>query len=146
DNLADAARRLALQIRSVRASTGIELDAAFAGLSQTDVDGLMVATDPFFFDWKDQIIASAARLSLPTLYIRREFADAGGLMSYGSNSDETYGWVGDYAGRILAGARPGDLPVQQPIKLEFVINLKTAKSLGLEVSPQLLARADEVIE
>jgi putative ABC transport system substrate-binding protein len=141
-----AARALGLQVRVVNAKTEGDIDTAFAALSEMQVGALLVTTDPFFFARAPQIVAAAAHLKLPALYIRREFASAGGLISYGSNSDETYRVVGDYAGRILAGAKAGDLPVQQPVKLELVINLTAAKALGLDVPPTVLARADEVIE
>jgi putative ABC transport system substrate-binding protein len=142
----NASRALGLQVRVLNARTDREIDDAFAALAGIRVGALLVTTDPFFFARANQIVAAAAALKLPALYIRREFVLAGGLLSYGSNSDETYRVIGDYAGRILAGAKPGDLPVQQPIKLELVINLITAKALKLDIPPTLLARADEVIE
>jgi putative ABC transport system substrate-binding protein len=130
----------------LQASTEPELDAAFASLTQARADALFVMTDPFLFTRAHQIIALAAYLKVPTLYFRREFAHAGGLMSYGSTIEEIYRVPGDYAGRILKGANAGDLPVQQPTRFELVINLKTAKALGLDVPPTLLAIADQVIE
>ena len=145
-DLQEPARALGLQIKIFSATTERDLDAAFASLAQMRADALVVMTGPFFFTHSDQIVASAARLALPTLYFRREFAAAGGLMSYGSNADDTYRVLGDYAGRILKGEKPRDLPVQQPTKFEMVLNLKTAKALRLEMPDNLLALADEVIE
>ena len=110
------------------------------------VGALLVAPNPMFVTEADRLITLAARHAIPTLYWRREFAEAGGLMSYGSNLAETLHVVGTYAGRILKGEKPGDLPVQQATKFELVINLKTAKALGLDVPPAMQARADEVIE
>jgi len=142
----EAARVLGKQTRVLYASTDGELDAAFANLAQVRADALHVNTNPFFVTRAAKIIAAAARLALPTTYGRREFTDIGGLMSYGTNSNDSYRVLGDYAGRILKGEKPGDLPVQQSTKFEFVINLKTAKALGLEIPPTLSALADEIIE
>jgi putative ABC transport system substrate-binding protein len=141
-----AARQLGLQIRLVEATDQHELDAAFASFSQTRPDALLLAAHPLFFVRAEHIVAAAAHLSIPTVYVRREFAAVGGLMSYGTNTEEYNRVLGEYAGRILKGEKPGDLPVQQPTKFELVINLKTAKTLGLEIPPGLLAIADEVIE
>jgi putative ABC transport system substrate-binding protein len=142
----NAAHMLGVQVEILNASTERDLDAAFASLAQIRADALLVVTDPFFFTRRSQIVALAAHHLVPTLYFRREFTAAGGLMSYGSNAAENYRVLGDYAGQILNGAKPGDLPVQNPTKFELVINLTTAKTLGLTVPPTLLAIADEVIE
>ena len=140
------ARQIGLQIEMVEAGNQRELDAAFARFAQTRPDALLFATSPFFFVRADQIVAAAARLAIPAVYVRREFAAAGGLMSYGAKGEEYYFVLGAYAGRILKGEKAGDLPVQQPTRFEFVINLKTAKALGLTIPETLLATADEVIQ
>jgi putative ABC transport system substrate-binding protein len=141
-----AARAVGQQLAILRASTQSDIDAAFASLVQGQVIGLLVATSPFFVTQADHIIALAARRALPAIYFRREIAEAGGLMSYGSSTAELYGQMGSYAGKILGGANPADLPVVLATKFELVVNLKTAKTLGLEIPPNLFARADEVIE
>jgi len=146
DDVQNAARAIGWNTRLLQVATEAQLDAAMASLKGLQADALLVSTDPFFFLRAQQIIALAARYALPAFYPRREFAAAGGLVSYGSDDTETYRIMGVYAGRILKGEKPGDLPVQNPTKFELVINLKTAKALGLEVPPNLLARADEVIE
>jgi putative ABC transport system substrate-binding protein len=142
----EAARAAGLQIRILNAGTEEELGESFASLAQMRADALIVEVDPFLFSRANKIVATAARLMLPAAYHRREFVAAGGLMSYGPNAEEGYRVLGEYAGRILKGVKPRDLPIQQSIKLEFVINLKAAKALGLTVPPGLLAAADEVIE
>ena len=141
-----AARNVGQEITILNASTIRDIDAAFARLAQMRADALLVAADPFFFNRAAQLVVLAARHAIPTLYSRREFAAAGGLMSYGSNSNDSYRLLGVYAARILKGEKPGDLPIQRPTKFELVINLSTAKALGLDMPATLLARADEVIE
>jgi putative ABC transport system substrate-binding protein len=115
-------------------------------LSQLKVDALLVAADPLFTELNDQIVALANRYKIPAIYASREFIVAGGVMSYGASEADAYRAAGVYAGKILKGAKPAALPVQLPTKFDLVINLKAAKSLGLTVSPSLIARADEVIE
>jgi putative ABC transport system substrate-binding protein len=145
-DMQEAVRALALQIHVLRASTDSEIDSAFESIAQQRIPALAVGSDPFFVTRREQLIAQAARHAVPTMYSRREFAEAGGLMSYGSSTVEVYRQIGLYTGQILNGANPADLPVMQPTKFEFVINLKTAKALGLEFPPGLLAIADEVID
>ncbi|KFG70764.1 ABC transporter substrate-binding protein [Microvirga sp. BSC39] len=128
------------------ASTERDIDLAFEGLKQKRLDALLIAADPFLFARADQLIALAAQEEIPTLYFRSEFAQAGGLISFGSNFADFFRVIGLYAGQILRGAKPAELPVQQPTKFELVINHKTAKALGLTVPPSLLSQADEVIE
>ena len=140
-----AAAALGLKLQIVKAEKDSEIDPAFAALGG-DIDGLAVAIDGFLIGQRDRIVAQAAARRLPAIYPSREFADAGGLASYASRWADVYRGAGTYAGRILKGARPADLPVQEPTSYELVINMKTAKALGLAVSPSILARADEVIE
>jgi putative tryptophan/tyrosine transport system substrate-binding protein len=146
NDIRSSAASIGREIVILNASTIAEIDAAFATLRQMRAEALSVAVDPFFFDRGSQIVVLAARHAMPALYFRREFAAVGGLMSYGSNAAEGYRVLGVYAGRILKGENPGDLPIQLPTKFELVINLSTARALALEVPPSLLARADEVIE
>jgi putative ABC transport system substrate-binding protein len=141
-----AAGVLGRTLRRVATGTASELGPAFAALAQQGITALFVNTDPLFTVHRDQIVALAARHGIPTAYDRREFAAIGGLISYGADQTEDYRQMGRYTGRILKGEKPSDLPVQQAAKIELIINLKSAKSLGLTVSPTLLARADEVIE
>ena len=142
----DAARSLGLQLHVLNASTEGEIDAAFEKLIELRAGGLLVSTDAFLGIQRDQIVALAARHAVPAIYGVREFATAGGLMSYGTDLADAYRQVGIYAGKILKGAKPADLPVQRVVRVEFVINLKTAKTLGLTFPITLLGRADEVIE
>jgi putative ABC transport system substrate-binding protein len=128
------------------ASTEAEIDAAFTSLVQLGAGALVAASDPFFNSRRKQLIALASRYTVPAIWEWREFAEAGGLISYGASMAGVFRLVGVYAGKILKGAKPADLPVQQPTKFELVINLKTAKALGLTVPSSILALADEVIE
>jgi putative tryptophan/tyrosine transport system substrate-binding protein len=141
-----AARALGLQIHIVQASTERDIDATFASLARLGVGALVILPNAFFVSRRDQIAALAIRHAMPTIYYQTEFAAAGGLMGYGPSVADGYRQVGNYAARILKGEQPGDLPVQQPTKFELVINLKTAKSLGLDVPVQIQQLADEVIE
>jgi putative tryptophan/tyrosine transport system substrate-binding protein len=141
-----AARTLDVQIQFYDARTNREIDAAYAALTRERPDAVFVAPDGFFVSRRVQLIALAARHALPAAYSEREFVEAGGLMNYGTNVNDMLRQVGVYAGRILKGAKPADLPVVQATKFELVINLQTARLLGLEVPPTLLARADDVIE
>jgi putative ABC transport system substrate-binding protein len=145
-DMQEAARtkRVELPILEARSESGI--DAAFASLVQLQAGGLVVGSDPFFNSRREQLVALAARHVVPAIYEWREFAVAGGLISYGTSLAGIYRQDGIYAGRILNGAKPADLPVEQPTRFELVVNLKTAKELGLTVPPSILARANEVIE
>ena len=142
----EAAGSKGLRLRLLKASTESEIDAAFASLDQLHAEALLVGTDPFFFNRRQQLVALASRHAVPAIYEFRDFAADGGLVSYGPSLAGTWRQVGNYAGKILKGAKPADLPVQQPTTFELVVDLKTAKELGLTVPPSILARADEVIE
>ena len=142
----DAARSLGLQLHVLDASTEGEIDAAFEKLIEVRAGGLLVSVESFLISQRDQIVALAARHAVPAIYGNREFVAAGGLMIYGTDPADAFRQVGTYAGKILKGAKPADLPVQQVARVEFVINLKTAKTLGLTFPITLLGRADEVIE
>jgi putative ABC transport system substrate-binding protein len=141
-----AARAVGRNLIILKASTASEIDAAFASLVQQRVGALVVTGDPLFVSQRDKVVTLAARHAVPTIYVQREFAVAGGLIGYGTNLTDAYRQVGIYAGRILKGAKVADLPVVQPTKFELVINIKTAKALGLQVPDKLLALADEVVE
>jgi putative ABC transport system substrate-binding protein len=141
-----AARPLGWQVNVMRANGRGDLDAAFQRLAQERVDALLITTDPIFESQRDQIVALAAHHAVPAIYALREYASAGGMMSYGASISDVYRQAGLYVGRILKGEKPADLPVMQSSKFDFVINLKTAKALGLTIPPNLLALADEVIE
>jgi putative ABC transport system substrate-binding protein len=145
-DLPEAARAIGLQIQILNASTSREIEVAFATLVRDRADALFVAPDTFFISRRVQFATLATRHGIPAAYSTRDEVEAGGLMSYGTDIPDMWRQVGVYAGQVLKGAKPADLPVMQPTKFEFVINLVTARALGLEVPPTLLARADEVIE
>jgi ABC-type uncharacterized transport system substrate-binding protein len=146
NEIQEAAQALRLQIRILKASTGTELDAAFAGLAQLRADALMVGSGYLLDDRREQVAALAARHRVPAIYQYRENIAAGGLMSYGASRVDSYRLTGVYAGRVLKGEKPADLPVARATKFELVINLKTANALGLTIPPSLFAQADDVIE
>jgi putative tryptophan/tyrosine transport system substrate-binding protein len=145
-DLQAAARVLGLQLHVLHASTERDIDTAFTTLVQLQVAGLVVTPDAFFASRNDQLTALAARHPIPTMFFSRAFAAAGGLMSYGGDLTDSFRQAGVYGGRIFKGEKPADLPVQQATKLELIINLKTAKTLGITFPLALLGRADEVIE
>lgn len=142
----DAARAKGVRLHTLRASTESEIDAAFASIDRLNCRSLLVGTDPFFLSRREQLVTLASHHALPAIYNVREFATAGGLVSYGPNLTAAFHLLGTYAGKVLNGAKPSDLPVQQSAEFDLVINLKTAKALGLTVPQLLLAQADEVIE
>jgi putative ABC transport system substrate-binding protein len=142
----EAAHSLGINLHVLRASNDTEIESAFAAMSQQKVGALIGASDTFLFGRRAQIVSLAARFRIPATYYLREFAQAGGLMTYGNNLAATYRLVGNYVGRILKGEKPGDLPILQATEFEFVINLKTAKSLGLSIPASMQLVADEMIE
>jgi putative ABC transport system substrate-binding protein len=142
----DAARAIGLQIQVLKASSSREIEAALATLARERPDGLFVGADGFFSSRRVQFATLTVRHAIPTTFSNRDYVDAGGLMSYGTSLVDMSHHVGVYAGRILKGTKPSDLPVTQPTKFEFVLNMQTARALGLDVPPGLLAIADEVIE
>lgn len=144
--LSDAAAAIGLQIRVVNADTEPAIDAAFATLAQQRVDALLIANDPFLSNRRSQIVALSSRDAMPAIYSLREDVAAGGLVSYGTDLLEMFHQSGIYVGRVLKGAEPASLPVMQPTKYNLVVNLKTAKTLGITIPPTLLAITDEVIE
>jgi putative tryptophan/tyrosine transport system substrate-binding protein len=139
-------RALGIQLPLLKASNALEIEEVFSALVRDRIDALQIGVDPLFGNHIDQLVALATRHKVPTIYPWREFTAAGGLMNYGASIPDAFRQVGVYTGQILKGAKPSDLPVQQPTKLEFVLNLKAAKAIGLEFPAKLLALADEVIE
>ena len=134
------------KLRILNVSSDADLDAILANQSRAEFDALAVTAGPLLNSRRESIVAMAKRIAIPAIFEARESVEIGGLMAYGPSIPDAYRWVGIYSGRVLKGEKPADLPVLQPTKFELVINLKTAKALGLEVPPSLLARADEVIE
>jgi ABC-type uncharacterized transport system substrate-binding protein len=145
-DMQEAARTKGVQLPVVKASTEIEIETAFATLIQLQAAALVVSVDSFFTSQREQLVALAARYAVPAIYSGRDFAAPGGLITYGTRNTAAFRELGVYAGKILKGAKPADLPVQQPTTFELVVNLKTAKALGLTVPPSILARANEAIE
>ena len=141
-----AVRGTGLELEILRAATDEEIDAAFEIVAQRRIPALAVGADPYFDTRRSKLVALAARYAVPAIFQFREYAVVGGLMSYGIDLSDVYRQVGDYAGQILKGAKPAELPVLQPTKFQFVINLKAAKALGVDISPNLLSLTDEVIE
>jgi putative ABC transport system substrate-binding protein len=145
-SLQTAAEGLGWPIDIIRVSTEAQIDRALADITQRGIGALIVSSDPLFFIARERLVVLATRYILPTIFADREQADAGGLISYGASRPEAYRQAGAYVGRILNGEKPGDLPVVLPTKFNLIVNLKTAKALGIAVPPSVLARADEVIE
>jgi putative ABC transport system substrate-binding protein len=145
-DLEEAGRAIGRQILMVNAANEHEFHAAFAKVVQAGAGGLLIGASPFLLSQRRQLVALAGRHALPTMYNQREFVEVGGLISYGPSQSDAFRRAGVYVGRILKGEQPGDLPVELAAKFELVINLATAKALGIEIPPTLLARADEVIE
>jgi putative tryptophan/tyrosine transport system substrate-binding protein len=146
EDIRAAARQIGVELSILKASREHDINAAFTSFVEQPVNAVVVGTDAFFLSRRDQLVGLAARHAMPTIYYVREFALAGGLVSYGASILDAFRLAGSYTARVLKGERPADLPIQQTVKLELVINLKTAAALGLTVPPSLLARADEVIE
>ena len=145
-DLQEAARMKGVQLHVLKADNEAEIDAAFATLVQQHAGGLVVGPDAVFDNGREHLVALAAQHAVPTIYFAREFVAIGGLISYGASLTRTWHQVGAKVGKILKGAKPADLPIEQPTRFELVVNLKTAKALGLTIPPSILARADEVIE
>ena len=145
-DMQEAARAKGVQLHILKAATEGEIDVAFATLVQLHAGALVVGADPFFNSRREKLVALSARFAVPAIYQQREFAEVGGLISYGTSMPAANRQIGTYAGKILNGAKPADLPVQQPTKFELVLNLKTVNALGLTIPQSILARADEVIE
>ena len=142
----EAARSFDIQLHLLQARSDTELDVAFASLGQLGAAALLIANDPFFNSRSDKLAKLTVRFRIPAIYQYRQFVEVGGLMSYGASNTDSHRQLGNYVGRILAGAKPAELPAEQSMRLDLLINLKTAKSLGLTIPPSILARADEVIE